>query len=108
MDPALPDWLPELTITNLRAGRGAMTLKLSDGEVEVTSNSTGFDVVTEPPPRVLPSLADHDIRPRRSRTKTAPRSEPKDGSKPKAGSKPTTTPTSKAKGAPASRRSKRS
>jgi glycogen debranching enzyme len=72
VDPALPDWLPELTITNLRAGRGAMTLTLSDGEVEVTSNGTGFDVVAEAPPRVLPTLAGRDIRPRKSRTKTAP------------------------------------
>jgi glycogen debranching enzyme len=58
VDPALPDWLPSLTLSNLRAGRGSMTLHLSDGEVEVVSNTTGFEVVHGPPPRDLPTLAD--------------------------------------------------
>jgi glycogen debranching enzyme len=45
VNPALPPWLPELTIRNLRAGRGAVSLQLRDGTVEVLSNTTGFDVV---------------------------------------------------------------
>jgi glycogen debranching enzyme len=44
VDPALPDWLPELTLRNLRAGRGAMSLRIFDGSVEVLSNTTGFRV----------------------------------------------------------------
>jgi glycogen debranching enzyme len=71
VDPALPDWLPELTISNLRAGKGAMTLKLSDGEVEVSANGTGFEVVASAPPRVLPSLGDRNVRPRRAKATTA-------------------------------------
>ena len=31
VDPALPDWLPRVTISNLRAGRGALTLAFDDG-----------------------------------------------------------------------------
>ncbi len=71
VDPALPDWLPELTISNLRAGKGAMTLTLADGKVEVSANSTGFEVVASAPPRVLPSLGDRNVRPRRARAATA-------------------------------------
>jgi glycogen debranching enzyme len=56
VDPALPDWLPDVTISNLRAGRGAMTLEIHDGEVEVLENTTGFDVVRDAPPRGLPSI----------------------------------------------------
>jgi glycogen debranching enzyme len=54
VDPALPDWLPELTIGNLRAGRGSMTVRVNDGDVEVTNNTTGFQVVHGPAPRPLP------------------------------------------------------
>jgi len=56
VDPELPDWLPRLTISNLRAGRGSMTLRLEDGQVEVSDNTTGFEVVTSAAPRVLPTL----------------------------------------------------
>ena len=35
VDPALPDWLPRVTISNLRAGPGRLTLAFEDGEVEV-------------------------------------------------------------------------
>jgi glycogen debranching enzyme len=45
VNPALPSWLPELTIRNLRAGKGAVSLHLQDGSVNVLSNTTGFDVV---------------------------------------------------------------
>ena len=34
VNPALPEWLPELKITHLRAGRGAVDLHFRDGEVE--------------------------------------------------------------------------
>jgi glycogen debranching enzyme len=53
VDPALPSWLPELAITNLRAGRGALSLHVVDGRVDVTRNTTGFEVVHGPPPRVI-------------------------------------------------------
>jgi glycogen debranching enzyme len=54
VDPTLPDWLPELTIGNLRAGRGSMTLELVDGTMTVAGNTTGFEVVHGPAPRPLP------------------------------------------------------
>jgi glycogen debranching enzyme len=52
VDPALPSWLPDLSFRNLRAGRGAVSLDLVDGELRVGDNTTGFDVVHGPPPRV--------------------------------------------------------
>jgi glycogen debranching enzyme len=48
--PALPDWLPDLTISNLRAGGGAMSLRFADGEFEVLSNTSGFEVIKGRPP----------------------------------------------------------
>jgi glycogen debranching enzyme len=54
LNPALPDWLPELIIRNLRAGHGVAELRFHDGEVEVLSNSTGFEVIHEVPPRPAP------------------------------------------------------
>jgi glycogen debranching enzyme len=51
VNPALPDWLPRLTIRNLRAGGGAMDLALDDGQVQVLANTTGFEVVHGPAPR---------------------------------------------------------
>ncbi len=54
VDPTLPDWLPELTIGNLRAGRGSMTLQLVDGTMTVVGNTTGYEVVHGPAPRPLP------------------------------------------------------
>jgi glycogen debranching enzyme len=53
VDPALPPWLPDLAISNLRAGKGAVSITLVDGTLEVTSNTTGFDVRHGAPPRVL-------------------------------------------------------
>jgi glycogen debranching enzyme len=50
-NPALPEWLPSLTIRNLRAGRGSLDLALSDGSVDVLSNTTGFEVIHGPAPR---------------------------------------------------------
>lgn len=54
VNPALPDWLPELTITNLRAGRGAMNLRFHDGSIDVLENTTGYRVVHAPVPRPEP------------------------------------------------------
>jgi glycogen debranching enzyme len=51
VNPALPEWLPALTIRNLRAGAGSMDLALDDGQVEVLANTTGFEVVHGPAPR---------------------------------------------------------
>jgi hypothetical protein len=51
VNPALPDWLPSLTLRNLRAGAGSVDLALNDGEVEVLSNTTGFEVVHGAAPR---------------------------------------------------------
>jgi glycogen debranching enzyme len=51
VNPALPEWLPELTIRNLRAGHGSLDLALHNGFVDVIANTTGFEVVHGPPPR---------------------------------------------------------
>ena len=51
VNPALPSWMPELTIRNLRAGRGSLDLALRDGTVEVLANTSGFEVVHGPAPR---------------------------------------------------------
>jgi glycogen debranching enzyme len=51
VNPALPAWMPELTIRNLRAGRGSLDLHLQDGTMEVLTNTTGFDVIHGPAPR---------------------------------------------------------
>ena len=51
VNPALPDWLPDVTLRNLRAGRGAVDLHVHGNTVDVLANSTGYDVRTEPPPR---------------------------------------------------------
>jgi glycogen debranching enzyme len=51
VNPALPDWLPELTIHDLRAGDGAAGLRFHGDQVEVLTNTTGFEIVHQPPPR---------------------------------------------------------
>jgi glycogen debranching enzyme len=61
--PALPDWLPELTITNLRAGTGSLAIHFHDGEADVLSNTSGFTVVAAPPPRPVAA----PLRPGRGR-----------------------------------------
>jgi glycogen debranching enzyme len=57
VNPALPAWLPELAIRDLRAGRGAVSLRFRDGSVEVLSNTTGFEVVHAPAPGPFGSRA---------------------------------------------------
>jgi hypothetical protein len=54
VNPALPEWLPRLTITNLRAGRGAMDLAFEDGTVGELRNTTGYQVIQAPAPRPVP------------------------------------------------------
>jgi glycogen debranching enzyme len=54
VNPALPDWLPELTITNLRAGRGAMDLRFRDDTVDELRNTTSYRVIRAPAPRPMP------------------------------------------------------
>ncbi len=72
VDPALPDWLPDVTISNLRAGRGAMTLEIHDGDVRVVENTTGFPVVVGPPPRNLTGHGIESSRRRRARSGDPP------------------------------------
>lgn len=54
VNPQLPEWLPALTLRNLRAGRGSMELRIQGDEVHVHDNTTGFKVVNRRPPPVLP------------------------------------------------------
>jgi glycogen debranching enzyme len=54
IDPALPDWLSELTIANLRAGNGTAGLRFHGHEVEVLSNTTGFEIIHARAPRPAP------------------------------------------------------
>ena len=51
-NPALPSWLPDLTIHNLRAGTGALSIGFRDGTVDVLANTSGFEVIHGPAPRV--------------------------------------------------------
>jgi glycogen debranching enzyme len=55
VNPALPEWMPELTITNLRAGRGSMDLYVRNDHVDAVNNTTGFDVISAPAPRPQPA-----------------------------------------------------
>ncbi len=45
VNPDLPDWLPSLTLRNLRAGHGAVELRLERDQVQAVGNTTGFKVV---------------------------------------------------------------
>ncbi len=51
VDPSLPDWLPELTLTDLQVGRGRVSLHIGKRGVVIRANSTGFNVVRGPRPR---------------------------------------------------------
>ena len=55
VNPALPDWLPELTIGNLRAGGGSLSLRFHGADVEVLANTSGFEVIHAPAPRPIAS-----------------------------------------------------
>ena len=56
VNPDLPDWLPSITLRNLRAGKGAMDLRMERDKVDVLANTTGFEVVHGRVPR--PALPD--------------------------------------------------
>jgi hypothetical protein len=51
VNPILPDWLPSITLRNLRAGKGAADLRMERDQLEVLSNSTGFEIVQGRVPR---------------------------------------------------------
>ena len=50
VSPALPDWLPELTIDSLRVGTGTVRLHLTNDALEVLANTSGYRVISGPPP----------------------------------------------------------
>jgi glycogen debranching enzyme len=53
VNPALPDWMPEITLENLRVGDGALNIHFADGVVDVRSNTSGYEVVHSPAPGPL-------------------------------------------------------
>ena len=55
VNPALPPWLPEVTLQNLRLGSGSVAIHFADGEVDVQKNTSGYDVVHGPAPGPLGS-----------------------------------------------------
>ena len=50
VNPALPDWLPEITLENLRLGSGSLALHCVDGVADVQRNTSGYEVVHGPAP----------------------------------------------------------
>jgi hypothetical protein len=66
VNPALPDWLPQLTIRNLRAGQGSIDLGVRDGTVEVLANTSAFEVIHGPAPR--PGAPEKPRRPAKTAT----------------------------------------
>ena len=64
VNPALPEWLPRLTISNLRAGRGAMDLRFEDGTVDELRNTTGYRLIQGPAPRPVPPPLPRRRKPR--------------------------------------------
>ena len=57
VNPNLPDWLPAITIRNLRAGKGSADLRLEHDHLEVISNTTGFKILQGRVPRAGPTIA---------------------------------------------------
>ena len=53
VNPALPDWMPEIRIRNLRVGGGSLDVHFADGVVEVLSNTSKYEVVRAPAPGPL-------------------------------------------------------
>jgi glycogen debranching enzyme len=45
VSPALPSWLPELTVRDIRAGHGTVSLHVTNDRVDVLNNTSGFRVV---------------------------------------------------------------
>ncbi|MBA2489566.1 MAG: amylo-alpha-1,6-glucosidase [Chloroflexi bacterium] len=53
--PALPEWLPELTISRLRVGRGSIDLHVSGSGYQVLRNDSGFEVISGGAPGRVPA-----------------------------------------------------
>jgi glycogen debranching enzyme len=53
VNPALPDWMPEITVNNLRVGGGSLDIRFTDGDVEVLSNTSKYEVIHAPAPGPL-------------------------------------------------------
>ena len=51
VNPDLPDWLPQITLRNLRGGHGAATLRMERDHLEVVENTTGLEIIHGPVPR---------------------------------------------------------
>ena len=54
INPALPEWLPAITIRNIRAGQGSLDVAVRDGDQEILANSTGVEIVHGPAPHHAP------------------------------------------------------
>jgi glycogen debranching enzyme len=50
VNPALPDWLPDITLENLRLGSGSLALHFVDGSVDVQRNTSAYEVIHGPAP----------------------------------------------------------
>jgi glycogen debranching enzyme len=55
VNPALPRWMPEITIRSLRLGTGTLDIRFVDGSVAVMTNTSGYRVVHAPAPGPLGS-----------------------------------------------------
>jgi glycogen debranching enzyme len=55
VNPALPKWMPEITIRSLRLGAGSLDIRFVDGSVAVMTNTSGYRVVHGPAPGPLGS-----------------------------------------------------
>lgn len=55
VNPALPEWMPEISIRNLRVGQGALDIRFADGDVELRSNTSKYEIVHAPAPGPLGS-----------------------------------------------------
>ena len=53
VNPALPDWMPEVSISNLRVGGGSVDIHFADGAVDVRANTSRYEVVHAPAPGPL-------------------------------------------------------
>lgn len=54
VDPALPEWMPELKLTRVRAGAGSFDLTVRGTDFEVVRDETGFRFLRGPAPGRVP------------------------------------------------------
>src|SRR5262249_660482 len=47
VEPSLPEWLPEVTLRDIRLGRGSVSLRVRNDLVDVLANSSGFQIETK-------------------------------------------------------------